>query len=837
MSMNIAELQSIFEYELKRKLAQRSRSPQEELRKLISAFKFFDYESSFILDKNQWIKGVLRTGLCGFNINDLITVFDRYDPNKTGYINYLNFSNHIYGKEELIPLSADFENNKLSIGRNKEIIKENKPPGLYERNYNQNQMSHYNISESLYNDFNENKNIGQINNSNNNSNLNSTNSTNIKSEDLNVPKQSNYHMNKPQSQPQIMNNNNTNVNNVNESKNNSEINNNQINNNQNKNEIIDNNININISNNQRNNSSNNDSNKNTENKNYFQKLLNIIRNKININNGLAFYTFAHGLKSLEDKSTNSTSIENFISVIEQMELQINQDDLINFYSILDFNQSNKVSTDEILRLIKGEIPEERKMLIVSKFSLMDKEKTGIIPIALVKDVYNFKFHPDAFLGKKTCEEIYKEFLYTFDIFCELKGLKEEISYKDFIDYYTPISASILNDNYFDDIIYGVWNMEEYNNNNAGNNMGNAGNNISNTGNSDNSGNNIQIEKRNNFQINNLSKSQIINQDIQMRAFSPKKEQEQNEIKRQRMTPYYNPRVSPEGKGLKMFRQLRFNPITNEYIMSPITPEKNPNQIMQTNNRNYLPDTNNISSTTTTSNANNIIYNKNGFQKLDLLRELLAKRGQKSIFIIQRMFYIYDRNQTGEIPFDKLCDIFEIYNINITREDIFEFFNILDQEHKGIIKYNDLIQMLISNINKNRENLILKLFVSLSKNNEYTLINDLKQSFNPTNHPDFINKIKSKDEILLDFIDSLEIFREYNSNLNNENIKKGYMSIDDFMNFFKEISMSISDDRFFNFLIDKCFNSNLNQDKNNSYGNGYGNDNVRIRAGKQIVNNF
>ena len=258
--------------------------------------------------------------------------------------------------------------------------------------------------------------------------------------------------------------------------------------------------------------------------------------------------------------------------------------------------------------------------------------------------------------------------------------------------------------------------------------------------------------------------------------------------------------------------------------------------MQTNNRNYLPDTNNISNTTTTSNTNNIIYNKNGIQKLDLLRELLAKRGQKSIFIIQRMFYIYDRNQTGEIPFDKLCDIFEIYNINITKEDIFEFFNILDQEHKGIIKYNDLIQMLISNINKNRENLILKLFVSLSKNKEYALINDLKQSFNPTNHPDFINKIKSKDEILLDFIDSLEIFREYNSNLNNENIKKGYMSVDDFMNFFKEISMSISDDRYFNFLIDNCWNSNLNQEKNSAYGTGYGNDNVRIRAGKQIVNN-
>lgn len=49
-----------------------------------------------------------------------------------------------------------------------------------------------------------------------------------------------------------------------------------------------------------------------------------------------------------------------------------------------------------------------------------------------------------------------------------------------------------------------------------------------------------------------------------------------------------------------------------------------------------------------------------------------------------MLYIYDRNRTGEIPFDKLCDIFEIYNINITKEEIFEFFSILDKEKKVLL---------------------------------------------------------------------------------------------------------------------------------------------------------
>ena len=807
MSMNIVELQGIFEYELKRKLAQRSRSPQEELRKLISAFKFFDYTSSFLLDKNQWIKGVLRTGLCGFNINDLANVFERYDPNKTGYINYINFSNYVYGKEEFTPLAENPENNTFNNNNENNIANKNgdinefKPPGLYERNANnpnkEAQLSPYNNTESSQNDYN-------INNNKINYNAN-------RLSDNNISKQKNYHMTKSQSQIITPSKNNS-ISNINNTTQNESINRNNI----------------------QNNSLNNNTNNNSENKNYFQKLINLFRNRINVNNGITYYTFAHALKSLEDKSTQTIGIENLLSIIEQMELNINQDDLINFYSILDITQSNKVSTDEILRLIKGEIPEPRKVLIVSKFAIMDKGKAGIIPIALVKDLYNAKFHPDAFLGKKSVEDVYKEFLYTIDIFCELAGLKDKISFKDFIEYYTPISASILNDNYFDDIIYGVWNIEGENNisNNINNNMNQNENNLINNINSYKE--NIQIEKKNNFQINNLSKSQNIIREPQSRIFSPNKREE--EIPKQRLTPYYNPRLSPEGKGLKMFRQLRFNPITNEYIMSPMPPEKNINKIKAEQNYNDYNENlyNRINiNNNTQSYSNNL--SSNGLQKINLLRELLAKRGQKSIFIIQRMFYIYDRGQTGEIPFDKLCDIFEIYNINLTREDIFEFFNILDMEHKGIIKYNDLIQILVNNIEKNREILIQKLFENLHKGNGFVLINDLKQCFNPMNHPDVLNQIRNKDEIFLDFIDSLEIFREYNSNLNNENVINGYLGFEDFLNFFKEISMSISDDKYFDFFINNCWI--FEKENKSGYGNGYGNENVRIRAGKEIMNNF
>ena len=846
--MDIVEYQSIFEYELKRKLAQRSRSPQEELRKLLSAFKFFDYTSSFILDKNQWIKGIQRTGLCGFNVNDLANVFDRYDPNKTGYINYMNFSNYLYGKEELIPISSEFgngpknndnnNNNNIYNNRNTQNYKNNnefKPPGLYERNFddvvNKSQLSHYNNSESTLNDFNINNNNNNTNLKNSNGNINNPNinfnnnpnpnpnQNNNEISKKNIIQPKNYHITKSQSQilskvkKNILDennnfNNNQNINNANDVNNNNKNNNNHI----------------------------------SESKNYFEKLVNIFRNKINTNNGITYYTFVHALKTLEDKSTKSVNIESLMSIIEQMSLDINQDDLINFYSILDYTQSNKVSTNELIRIIKGEIPEKRKILIVSKFAVMDKEKTGFIPIMLVKKLYNAKFHPDAFLGKKPEEDVYKEFLYTFDIFCDIYELKEEISYKDFVDYYTPISSSILNDNYFDDIIYGVWNIDNKVDDTNKNNI-NINNNIDLN---ENKGNE-SYDKRNNYDINInninnnntnnniLSKSQNINRDIR-NTFSPNVRMEK--MNRQKMTPYYNPRASPEGKGLKMFRRLRYNPLTNEYIMSPIPPEKEENLIFDrnvdtNNNINNNIVNNNIDINVNNNNVNNNI-NMSGLEKINLLRDLLARRGQKSIFIIQRMLYIYDQDQTGIIPLHKLCDIFEIYNINLAKEDIFDIFNIFDKERKGIIKYNDLIQLLISNINEKREMMIQNLFEKMHKGNGYVLINDLKQSFNSMKHPDSINQIRNQEEIYADFLDSLQIFREYYGNLNNDNIKKGIMLYEDFCTFFKEISLSIDDDMFFEYYLNNCFVSDNNNiiKSNNNYGNE--NNNVRIRTGKQII---
>ena len=90
--MDLDEFQKIFEFEIRTKLARRATTTNEQIRLLYNSFRFYDFESSSIIDKNNWIKGIQKTGLCGFNINDLSDLFSKYDINNTGFINYRNFT-------------------------------------------------------------------------------------------------------------------------------------------------------------------------------------------------------------------------------------------------------------------------------------------------------------------------------------------------------------------------------------------------------------------------------------------------------------------------------------------------------------------------------------------------------------------------------------------------------------------------------------------------------------------------------------------------------------------------------------------------------------------------
>jgi len=96
-----------FEKELKHKLGNKSSGYQTEETVLIKSFKYFDLENngiSFKLNlgqcsKNSFVKTISKLGVTGFNEKALLEVFDIYDTNKNGTLDYKEFCGGIYSNK------------------------------------------------------------------------------------------------------------------------------------------------------------------------------------------------------------------------------------------------------------------------------------------------------------------------------------------------------------------------------------------------------------------------------------------------------------------------------------------------------------------------------------------------------------------------------------------------------------------------------------------------------------------------------------------------------------------------------------------------------------------
>jgi len=81
----------------------------------------------------------------------------------------------------------------------------------------------------------------------------------------------------------------------------------------------------------------------------------------------------------------------------------------------------------------------------------------------IKGLYNAKKHPDVISGKKTEDEVLTEFLETFDIHhANLTGDHQLnspiITFDEFLEYYTNVSSSIDDDDYFALMMTNAWNL-------------------------------------------------------------------------------------------------------------------------------------------------------------------------------------------------------------------------------------------------------------------------------------------------------------------------------------------------------------------------------------------
>lgn len=114
-----------------------------------------------------------------------------------------------------------------------------------------------------------------------------------------------------------------------------------------------------------------------------------------------------------------------------------------------------INFTEFLNALRGRPNERRQAFIDKAFLKFDKEGTGLIDAAEIRQVYNCSMHPKVVSAEMNEDQVFSLFLKNFND----KNNTGKIDRKEWNDYYAAVSSSIDNDDHFVIMMKSNWNLD------------------------------------------------------------------------------------------------------------------------------------------------------------------------------------------------------------------------------------------------------------------------------------------------------------------------------------------------------------------------------------------
>ena len=422
-------------------------------------------------------------------------------------------------------------------------------------------------------------------------------------------------------------------------------------------------------------------------------------------------------------NTKELELYEFSKSLHEFETELSEEEITNLFSYFDKDNTGLINYINFINAIRGPMNQKRVLIIKEAFKKLDIDKGGQVELAEIKMQFNAKNDKDVKSGEKTEEEVYTEFVDTFQMNHDNKvgPRNKRVTLDEFIDYYNYVSMGIEDDNYFISLIQNSWKLNPYYKYNQ------TGENIS----------------SNNFNEISYSHGNIKNKKIRIGAAAAPFGTD--------MTP------NTEDKREFYYQQEPIKEGTNKEI-SPI----------------------------------------------EVFRTTLKKRGIRGIMAMRRAFIIADDNDSKTLTLPEFIKFCHDYRMPLSGNEINNLFEEFDTNKNGEINYEEFVSAFVGEMNERRKRLITILFETFDKNRKGVIdLDDIRNSYNPNNHPDVVSGKKTEDEVLAEFLDFLQYHFSLLKSDKEQEINK--INIEEFLAFFNNISAGVEDDDYFENIIKSGFN--------------------------------
>jgi calcyphosin len=415
---------------------------------------------------------------------------------------------------------------------------------------------------------------------------------------------------------------------------------------------------------------------------------------------------SNGLISLQkkfketDDGNGHLTKEEFKSCMLSCSLMLTDSELTTLFNLFDKDKSGTVCSEEFILTLRGEMSDKRRELVYLAFQVLDSDGSGIVSLDEMARKYDCSQHPDVLTGKKSPSDVLLELMEVFEVGSTEEDKKAEISFEEFENYYSNISASIPSDKYFELMIRNAWHI---------------------------SGGEGEAQNSSNLRVL-ITRSDGKQEVVELK----------NDLGLKKKTdPGYmadlERRLRAQG-----LRDFKIGAVGSSDSGGVKKSEKNstPRPNFQQNAQ--------VPSSTLGAKDMGAKARIAAMAALEKLKQSLVQRGATGIIGLQRRFKIMDDDRSGQINREEFIKGMRECGLQIKDQEMGTLFNIFDKDQSGTISIDELLVAVRGEMTVRRKELVQMAFGILDTDHSGTIdAREVATKYDASQHPDVISGKKTK----------------------------------------------------------------------------------------------
>jgi Ca2+-binding EF-hand superfamily protein len=472
---------------------------------------------------------------------------------------------------------------------------------------------------------------------------------------------------------------------------------------------------------------------------------------------------------MDDDGSGTLDLGEFKKAMKEMNMGLSEPELRFLFDHFDTNHNGSIDFEEFIQGVRDKLNDRRTRLVELAFSRLDKDGKGSIDVQHIATMYDASKHPEVIAGRLTADQVFREFLDTFDVGGEIDG---KVTLQEFINYYTNLGASIDNDDYFELMVRNSWNLSGSD---------------SHTANS--ASRRVLVTKADGSQ----SVEEIKN-DLGLKAND--KAGMMARLKAQGVDPakisLYDGMDSTKDEPVNP-NALKPNLNKSQAFTSQKTAEVRNIGLGSSKKRIGQRSSSAATADSTATYGLQLVIQK--------LKNELRSRGGYGFISLHRKFRSMDDNGNKSLDLGEFKKGMKEMNMGLSDPELRMVFDYFDTDQSGSIDLEEFIQGIRDPLNDRRLALVRTAFGILDSDKSGVVeCSDIIEKYDATKHPDVIAKRKTPQQILTEFLNTFEVGGTVD----------GKVTRQEFENYYTNLGASIDNDDYFELMIRNAWQINGGQ---------------------------